>query len=201
MRGENNPNFRNKSRRDPEVEQRLRDACKRRGQCWTEEHRKAHSERMKGPSNAMRGNKHTDEFKKRMSAIKSGQYERGEIKISGSKISRNEKEIAAFLEKMGVEFVTQFHIKGLPYNYDFYIPECNLIVEFQGNYWHANPKIYRPGMLLRVQRKGLTPVESIWERDFLKKSAAERSGYRVVYFWESDYKTSGVEFISTLIRQ
>ena len=48
----------------------------------------------------------------------------------------------------------------------------NCIIEFNGDYWHANPKIYNQDTLLRGQR-----VIDIWERDKLKLDTAKEFGF------------------------
>lgn len=68
--GENNVNFGNKAQNRPEVKARFLAAVKKRGQPWTEAHRKQHSLTMLGAANAMRGKKHTNKTKEAISAIK-----------------------------------------------------------------------------------------------------------------------------------
>jgi len=36
--------------------------------------------------------------------------------------------------------VHKFKIEGVNHEYDFYVPSHNLIVEYDGDYWHGNPK-------------------------------------------------------------
>lgn len=67
---------------------------------------------------------------------------------------------------------------------DFYIKDINLVIEFFGDYWHANPKKYESNDILRN-----TIVKEIWNTDkeridFLKQQ------YKVdtIIIWESDYK-------------
>ena len=74
-----------------------------------------------------------------------------------------------------------------------FLPVLNLIIEYQGNYWHANPRRYPPGTILNIQNKGPTPVEDIWNRDRDKKEQAERNGYRVVCIWEDEFLDDGLQ--------
>lgn len=200
QQGENNVNFQNKAQGTPEVRERFLKAVKLRGQPWTEEHRRQHSVRMLGDSNAMRGKKHTPESIKAISEAKQKQYQEGTVKITRNKLSKAERNIAQVLRMNGVQFKTQFHIQGVPYLYDFFFPDLGLLIEYQGNYWHANPAHYPPGTLLPIQNKGLVRVEDIWERDLRKKEAAVRSGYNIAYVWESDYKAHGLSTIYELLR-
>lgn len=58
--------------------------------------------------------------------------------------SKAEEEIALFLEKNNIIHIRQKHIKSINknYRYDFYIPSENLIIEYNGSYFHADPRIY-----------------------------------------------------------
>lgn len=136
-----------------------------------------------------------------MSALKKQQYADGIVKCNLRKISKPEKEIAKYLDDMGIEYHQQYHIDQISYWYDFYLPEYNLILEFQGNYWHANPKHYPSGTILRVLGTGETLVDDIWERDRLKRDAAIGSGYKFVAIWESDYKEIGLEVIDKCLKR
>lgn len=200
QQGENNVNFQNKARSTPTAQEHFLKAVKLRGQPWTDEHRKQHSERMLGDSNAMRGKRHSLETKVAISNTKIKQYKEGTVKFNRNKLSKDERSIARVLRMNGVHLKTQFHIPGVPYWYDFLFPDLNMIVEYQGNYWHANPKKYQPGTLLPIQSKGLVRVEDIWERDLKKKEAAVQAGYRVAYVWEEDYKLRGMSTIYEILQ-
>lgn len=194
-RGEGNPNYKNKAQSQPEARANFLAAVKLRGQSWTDQERKRHSQRMSTSTNKMRGQKHTPEALRRISAVKKKQYAEGTVNIRHFKLSRAEKDITNYLRQCGHNVKTQFHITGVPYLYDLFLPDLNLLIEYQGNYWHANPRKYPPGTLLNIQRKGPTPVEVIWKRDQDKKEQAEQRGYRVVYVWEDDFQTNGYQAV------
>ena len=202
QQGERNVNFGNKAQGQPEARARFLERVKERGQPWTLEDRARHAETMRGPANKMRGRKHTPEMKAAMSATKKEQHRQGTSGMRlGHKISAPEKEIAKFLRESGVEFEQQFHIKGVPYQYDFWIPSLWLIVEFQGDFWHANPAKYpAQTVMFMPQSKASTTAEQIWSRDAEKRRQAEECGYRVVYVWESDFKKDGMKAIECLLK-
>lgn len=58
----------------------------------------------------------------------------------------------------------------------------NCIVEFHGDYWHANPKIYSADDLIRGKR-----AQDIWLQDEQKLDIARNAGLNVMVVWESDY--------------
>lgn len=200
-RGEKNPNFGNKAQGKPAARERFLRGIELRGPTATDESRRRHSELMLGPTNKMRGRRHTEETKRRVSEVKRQQYADGVIKLGGHKISRPEKAIGAWLAANSYDYVPQFHINGVRFNYDFYIPSLNLILEFNGDYWHANPEIHLPGTLLTFVHGGAKPVEAIWARDAARKLAAETHGYRFECIWEREFKKLGMASVAEVLRR
>ena len=64
---------------------------------------------------------------------------------------------------------------------DFFLPDYQVIIECYGDYWHANPELYKNNSTIYR-----TPVELIWERDNLKKQLFLEHGYKFIYFWEHE---------------
>lgn len=197
--GHKNPNFQNKAGSQTKTRRRFLEAVRLRGQAWTAEHRQRHSETMLGPSNAMRGRKHSSESRAHMSAIKQEQYCQGRVKFRRYKLSAAEHEIAAYLFECDYAFVQQFHIKGEPYLYDFFIPALNLVLEYHGDYWHANPAKYASGTYLKIQCAGNVLVDDLWKRDAAKSEAATKHGYAFACLWEHEYKAKGMEAVRCLL--
>jgi G:T-mismatch repair DNA endonuclease (very short patch repair protein) len=139
----------------------------------------------------MRGTAHTTKSLALMSEVKRQQYRDGAVRIRRYKLSASERAIGDALRARGIEVRTQFHIKGVPFLYDFLLPAFNVIIEYQGDWWHANPARYASGTMLSFHGK-LVMVDSIWRRDVEKKSAAEAHGYRFEAIWESDFKRRGM---------
>lgn len=87
-----------------------------------------------------------------------------------------------FLDKLGVKYIYQFEAKDIGRFFDFYLPDSNLIIEIDGDFWHGNPEKYKKEELkshqIRAQRIdeyktkwALThsiPVLRIWESDIRK---------------------------------
>lgn len=199
LRGSHNPNYQNKAAGQPNVRQRFLVAVRARGQCWTKEQRQKHGQLMSGPRNAMRGRNHSAETLSRISNSRQDQLRQGLIKFRHYKLSSAEHEIAAYLTEQAYDFKQQFHIKGVPFLYDFFFPSLNLIIEYQGDYWHANPAKYKSGTLLRIPRAGYVLVDNIWQRDAVKREAALRHGYKFSCVWEHDYKSIGMEALRCLL--
>lgn len=62
------------------------------------------------------------------------------------------------------------------------IKHKNCIIEFNGNYWHANPRIYADTAIIR----GLTAID-IRNRDMLKLKTVSDLGFSVLTVWEDDF--------------
>lgn len=76
------------------------------------------------------------------------------------------------------------HIK--PYNVDILVLDKNIIIEYFGDYWHANPILYDENKIL-VYHNVPTPVKTIWEYDNKRKLFCENSGYKYIIVWEYDW--------------
>jgi len=67
--------------------------------------------------------------------------------------------------------------------YDFKID--NYLIELNGDFWHANPKIYQATDIMPFP-EGQKLVKDIWEKDKLKKELALQNGYKFITLWECD---------------
>lgn len=68
------------------------------------------------------------------------------------------------------------------YLFDFCLN--NKLIEFNGDYWHANPKFYNEKSFIKAKNKR---AETIWEYDKIKIETAKQQGYDVLTIWEHDY--------------
>lgn len=81
--------------------------------------------------------------------------------------------------------------KILEHGKDIFKPDFiynNKIIEFFGNYWHANPKFY--SNFEKKIRRGTKnySVESIWKIDEYRLNFFKKNGYEVLVIWEEDYR-------------
>ncbi len=70
------------------------------------------------------------------------------------------------------------------------IKHGNNIIEFNGDYWHANPKIYKEDSIIRGKK-----AVDIWYKDMLKLKTATDLGFQTLVVWESEFKTNKEEII------
>ena len=73
----------------------------------------------------------------------------------------------------------------------------NKIIEFQGDYWHCNPKIYKNDYYHELKKM---TAQEIWESDKKHIKYANDHNYKVIEIWESDMnKYNDEEFKEYLI--
>jgi len=75
-------------------------------------------------------------------------------------------------------------------------PDCireqdRKVIEFYGDYWHANPlKFEADDAVRRKDVGGHILAKEIWNKDRARISLMEQHGYEVLVVWEHDYKKS-----------
>lgn len=75
------------------------------------------------------------------------------------------------------------------------IKHKNCIIEFNGDYWHANPNFYHSNAIIRGKL-----ASEIVNRDKIKMQAAENFGFRQMTVWEFDYKQNKQQTIDKVIK-
>lgn len=73
-------------------------------------------------------------------------------------------------------------------NFDFEIDGCNILIEVNGDFWHANPSKYSGEDSIPFPN-GHKKAREIWKQDETKRLLAERKGYKLLTLWESDLKS------------
>jgi G:T-mismatch repair DNA endonuclease (very short patch repair protein) len=104
-------------------------------------------------------------------------------KIKSVVRSKKEKEILLEIKKLGYEVKHSLRVDTKIC--DIYLPKYNLIIEYNGDYWHCNPKKYGEDYFNQV--KGKTAKE-LWEYDKNKVDLIIKRGYNLEIIWESDLK-------------
>jgi G:T-mismatch repair DNA endonuclease (very short patch repair protein) len=103
-----------------------------------------------------------------------------------------EKEFEEIVMKgLDIEYVTQWYIKDIRQYCDFYIHSKNLVIEFNGDFWHCNPIKYPNGALYEYQKKKI--VRDKTKEEWLKEN---NINYHIV--WESEYKNDVDKVIDKL---
>jgi hypothetical protein len=82
------------------------------------------------------------------------------------------------------------NIDKKPNFYDVCCREKMKIIEYCGDYWHANPFMYQPDFLFKQRNK---TAKNIWEEDYNKIMTAEKYGFKIKIIWESEYFKNGIQ--------
>ena len=106
--------------------------------------------------------------------------------------SKLEEDFARdFLDKLGVKFVWQFEAKDIGRFYDFYLPEHNLLIEIDGGYYHADPRV--------VDENKLSPMQMRNKRiDEYKNRWALAHGIPIIRIWEKDIREKPTQVLNEL---
>lgn len=71
---------------------------------------------------------------------------------------------------------------------DYFIEELNIAIEFNGNVFHANPRLYNKNDYPNPFNKNLTS-EMIWEKDKLRyETLLSEHNIKTIVIWEDEYK-------------
>lgn len=117
-------------------------------------------------------------------------------KLKPKNISNPEREIKKILEDIGLVIESQFKINS--FSYDLYIKNHNILIEYNGDYWHCNPLKYSKNYLNK--KKNMYAYE-LWYNDINKKELAEKNGYKFFTIWENDYKLNKENEIKKIINE
>ena len=91
-----------------------------------------------------------DEFNKRM------------IRLHKNFISKLEIRVRNILTNLNIPFTPQFPLKYR--TYDIKIDNTNILIEVNGDFWHANPRKYKANDLLPFPKKEVL-AELLWKKD------------------------------------
>ena len=98
--------------------------------------------------------------------------------------SRLERRFQDVLSDMGVSFTRQKWVKNR--SYDFHLVGTNVLIEINGDYWHANPQVYSSDSRMWKNGNSHIYANEIWRKDSEKMSLAKKYGYEVIVLWEYD---------------
>lgn len=99
-----------------------------------------------------------------------------------------------------IPILKQYKISHVIKNH-VYLPDFvykNKIVQFFGNYWHANPNKYTENEIISLPSKKQN-VCQIWENDRKKIQYYKYIGYQVLVVWQSQYKSNKQETLDKIL--
>lgn len=104
--------------------------------------------------------------------------------------TRIEVRVEKFLIEKNIPYQYSFIINKV--QFDFYLKESNILIECDGDYWHANPKFYPD------ESKWYHTQKRIREKDLMKNEIAKQLGMTLLRFWEDDIMND-FEFVEKCI--
>lgn len=104
-----------------------------------------------------------------------------------------EKMISNEMKKRGIVFIPQYAIDG-KFVCDFFIPKYNLVIECDGDYWHANPLIYNSN---KLDTRQINKVR----RDKWKDKYLREKGFIIMRFFETDINKSVSDCIDKVVER
>ena len=122
-----------------------------------------------------RSDKRKKEHSSRFRELTIKRLEKNEFPFFDTKI---EKIMANELLRRKIPFVKQFSFEN-KFVVDFAIPFLKIVIECDGDYWHAKPRVYSSKILTFHQKKNL-------QRDLIKDNFLSKRGWIVLRFFESD---------------
>jgi len=122
---------------------------------------------------ANKGRKHTEKTKEIIRKCRLNQK-------FVNKDTRIEKALKEELTRRNIIFEEQKTIFGRP---DIFIAP-NICIFCDGDYWHANPTIYKPEDI--ISRQHNRTAEEIWKKDWNITLKLTEQNYFVLRFWEND---------------
>jgi hypothetical protein len=135
--------------------------------------------------------KHSDDTLHMLSEKTKSMWASGKFKkIYRSKTSM---KLVNELKLLGYEVECEYFISGRPF--DIKINDC--IIEFNGTYWHYDPRKYDEHFYDEI--RGVYARE-IWDRDKEKLSLAETAGFRTYVVWQIDWESTPEEAIKGVRR-
>lgn len=121
--------------------------------------------------------------------------------VQKSSISSSiELRIKSILDLMNIEYTSQKKIKnGKDSLYFFDICVGDILIEINGDFWHANPQKYKKQDILKFPMKEIV-AESLWIKDKNKYREGKKNGYNIVYLWESFIRSSSNDTLIEVLR-
>jgi G:T-mismatch repair DNA endonuclease (very short patch repair protein) len=131
---------------------------------------------------------HNNAQRAKLSEAAARQCARGKGVFAPSKI---EAQVAAELTKAGVEFACQHVFRDTLGRFslvaDFWLPAVRAVIEVNGTYWHADPRVY-PVPVNSMQARCVAKYER-------KREAYRLLGIQVAEIWEMDLRKSPCEAV------
>ena len=168
-------------------------------------------EKMKKRSDAQRGQERSEETKRKISIknLGSKRSEEAKRKMREKRVFQvhpkkdaktTEIPLQKLLKENNIKFQPHKAILGQP---DLFI-KPNICIFADGDYWHANPKIYESNSVIHKENKSKNrkPVlaKDKWKSDKKITNQLKKDGYMVLRFWEYDINNNPEKCLQKIIK-
>jgi hypothetical protein len=177
----------------------------------SEEHRKAHGEKIKegvldkhGVEYIMQVPEILEKQKKTLNRPEERKRRSEQMKKQLETMTLGYSKISQALFHMiqsQLDAPASFHENGGEARVGIYALDFCLgakVIEFNGDWWHANPKIYEANHMLSHFDTQRT-AGSIWDRDAKRLEFIKSKGYEVKIVWESDFRKNPEQVVKECI--
>ena len=110
--------------------------------------------------------------------------------------SNLERRVDNILCLLSLPFKRNCFISGKQFDFILF---KQILLEVNGDYWHANPEKYNKYDMISYPNGVLIKAGDIWKKDFNKKHLAESNGYKVVSIWEKEINSITDEELKNFI--
>ena len=109
----------------------------------------------------------------------------------------DEEKIKTYFAELNKEYCL-FSKDGIKM-YDFVCSKLNLCIEFHGDHYHGNPKIYAPNDFMKGKGQTRIKAKQKWLLDDIRKEEIEKNrGYEYIVVWELDYRNNKDDVLSRI---
>jgi len=131
------------------------------------------------------------------------------FKRNNGKMSLMHKDISKFLKLKKIKHKNECQeFNKFSKEKDRYYSPCvdiciinkKLIIEINGDKWHANPQIYMPNDKIQTWG-GLLMAKDIWKKDKAREKHLKSFGYKIIYIWEKDFRENKLKVYKDLLNE
>jgi len=141
---------------------------------------------------------HSQKTKDLLSEITRNQWKSGIHKPTFK--SKGHSEVEQLLIDLGYDIISEYFIEGKPY--DIFVKSLNLIIEYNGTYWHYDNRIFDENYFDKSKNRY---AKDVWEYDKCKIQTAIDNGYNLTVIWQSDFESldviNKIKFIKNKINE
>jgi very-short-patch-repair endonuclease len=169
--------------------------------CGSKECKKTYMSKYMFENNPIKGIKAKQEWKdkQKQTLLKKYGVSNAYMLAKHYTLSKPQKEISdEIIRNTSYTIFTDFGLEkeDKKYKIDIVIQEKKLAIEFNGTYWHCDPRFYKEDYL---NKKKLLTAKQIWDYDNKRKEFLEKIGYKVLTIWEYDFMLDKQKVINNIM--